>query len=84
MNAIGKMNGFSVPKQPVVNPQPTPVVRPIRPQAPQGLNVIQPNQAPNAGVNPSAQPKTLPGIRPTGDLSSNVKEKTIKIPDFLK
>ena len=84
MNAIGKMNNsFSMPK-PTVSPQPSQVVRPVRPQAPQGLNVIQPNQNPNAGVNPSAPQKPLQGIRPTGDLSSNVREKTLKIPDFLK
>lgn len=84
ISAIGKMNNsFSMPK-PTVNPQPTPVVRP-RPQPPQGLNVIQPNQNPNAGgVNPSAPQKPIQGIRPTGDLSSNVREKTLKIPDFLK
>ncbi len=85
ISAIGKMNNnFSMPKAPVT-PQSGPVVRPIRPQGPQGLNIIQPNQNPNAqGANPSAPQKPIPGIRPTGDLSSNVREKTLKIPDFLK
>ena len=84
ISAIGKMNNnFSMPKPPV-NPQPGQVVRP-RPQPPQGLNVIQPNQNTNAGgTNPSAPQKPIQGIRPTGDLSSNVREKTLKIPDFLK
>ena len=84
ISAIGKMNNnFSMPK-PVVNSQSGQVVRP-RPQAPQGLNVIQPNQNPNAGAgNPSAPQKPIQGIKPTGDLSSNVREKTLKIPDFLK
>ena len=84
ISAIGKMNNnFSIPK-PAVNPQPNPVVRP-RPQPSQGLNVIQPNQNTNAGsANPSAPQKPIQGIRPTGDLSSNVREKTLKIPDFLK
>lgn len=84
ISAIGKMNNNFSMSKPTVNPQPAPVVRP-RPQAPQGLNVIQPNQNPNAGsVNPSAPQKPIQGIRPTGDLSSNVREKTLKIPDFLK
>lgn len=84
ISAIGKMNnGFSMPK-PTVNPQPAPISRP-RPQAPQGLNVIQPNQNSNAGSgNPSVTQRPIQGIRPTGDLSSNVREKTLKIPDFLK
>lgn len=84
ISAIGKMNnGFSMPK-PTVNPQPAPISRP-RPQAPQGLNVIQPNQNSNAGSgNPSVTQRPIQGIRSTGDLSSNVREKTLKIPDFLK
>lgn len=84
INTIGKMNGFTVPK-PTVNPQPAPVVRPVRPQVqPGGLNVIQPNQTPNTEAGPAAAQRPFQGIRPTGDLSSNVREKTLKIPDFLK
>ena len=82
MTSMAKMNGFTVPK-PAVNPQSSQVVRPARPPQ-QGLNVIQPNQAPDTGANTAAPQKPLQGIRPTGDLSSNVREKTLKIPDFLK
>lgn len=83
LNAIGKMNGFTVPK-PAVNPQPAPAVRPVRTPMPQGLNVIQPGQPQSAGANTAAPQRPIQGIRPTGDLSSNVREKTLKIPDFLK
>jgi len=83
MASLGKMNGFTVPK-PAVNPQASQVARPVRPQQPQGLNVIQPNQAQGAGAGSVEPKKPLQGIRPTGDLSSNVREKTLKIPDFLK
>lgn len=83
INAIGKMNAFAVPKS-TVNPQPSPAVRQARPQMPQGLNVIQPNQTQSTAGNPVPPQRPLQGIRPTGDLSSNVREKTLKIPDFLK
>lgn len=83
VNAIGKMNNFTVPK-PSVNPQSASAVRPVRQPMSQGLNVMQPGQFPGNGANAPAQQRPAHGIRPTGDLSSNVREKTLKIPDFLK
>lgn len=89
--ARGKINSFTVPKPTVnmnMNMQTPPVVRPtVRPQTPQGLNVIQPNQtrsAEGSSTAPLPRPMQGMGIRPARDLSSNVKEKTLQIPDFLK
>ncbi len=87
---LGKVGGFTVPKSaPVYNAQTASNVRPVRPQQPQSLNVIQPTASGNtdAGANPNAgtgAQRTYQGIRPTGDLSSNVREKKLQIPDFLK
>ncbi len=72
---MGKINSnFSVKPGNVPN---TPV-RP-RPQAPAGVNVIQPNSQPQ---NPQQRP--MNGIKPPADLRSNVKEQTLNIPNFLK
>lgn len=72
---MGKINSnFSVKPSNVPN---TPV-RP-RPQAPAGVNVIQPNSQPQ---NPQQRP--MNGIKPPADLRSNVKEQTLNIPNFLK
>ena len=45
---------------------------------PAGINVISPASSGQAPVKP------LQGIQKTTDLKSNVKEQTLKIPDFLK
>ncbi|MCI7789473.1 MAG: cell division protein FtsZ [Lachnospiraceae bacterium] len=67
-NKIG--NNFSV----------TPKTNVVKPKTP-GINVI-----PSANnVTPNTAPvKPLQGIQRPADLKSNVQEKTLKIPDFLK
>lgn len=77
VNNMGRINSnFSVKPNNIPN---TPV-RP-RPQAPAGINVIQPNgQAPQG----PAQPRPNNIVKPPTDLRSNVKEQTLNIPSFLK
>ena len=60
-------------------------VRP-RPQVPpgmQGTRPIPPTAVPG-GMPANPQAKPLTGIKPPTDIRSNVKEQSIKIPDFLK
>ena len=77
-SAMGKFgSNFSVTPKSIQ----TPITRP-KPQAPgvPGVNVIQ---ASNGGqVNTPVRPLT--GIKQPADLRSNVKEQSLKIPDFLK
>ncbi|MDE6220743.1 MAG: cell division protein FtsZ [Lachnospiraceae bacterium] len=77
VNNMGRINSnFSVKPNNIPN---TPA-RP-RPQAPAGINVIQPNgQAPQG----PAQPRPNNIVKPPTDLRSNVKEQTLNIPSFLK
>ena len=67
---LGKLgSNFSVtPKTPISKPKP----------ATPGVNVIPPQTSNTVPVKP------LPGIQRPTDLRSNVKEQTLKIPDFLK
>ena len=75
--AMGKLgSNFSVTPKNIQ----TPISRP-KPQAPMsGVNVIQ---ASNGGqANTPVRPLT--GIKQPADIRSNVKEQSLKIPDFLK
>ena len=67
---LGKLgSNFSVtPKTPISKPKPSTP----------GVNVIPPQTSNTVPVKP------LPGIQRPTDLRSNVKEQTLKIPDFLK
>lgn len=85
---MGRINSnFSVRPNNVQNmpvrprPQPAPTVNVIQPngQAPSNMN----NNNMNNNNNLSAT-RPLTGIKPTGDLRSNVKEQTLNIPSFLK
>lgn len=77
LNNRGRINsGFSVKPNNIPNAPQRP-----RPQAPAGVNVMQPGgQAPQA----APQPRPNSGIKPPSDLRSNVKEQTLNIPSFLK
>ena len=56
--------------------QPIPIKKPVYPA---------PNQQPVQGVNGNTTSMpNLSGIKPVTDLKSNVKEQSLKIPDFLK
>ena len=75
---LGKIgNNFSVtPKTPLVKPK-APGVG--------GLNVIQPGSGAPAGQNSRPMPtKPIQGIQRPTEVRSNVKEQSLKIPDFLK
>ncbi|MBQ3164871.1 MAG: cell division protein FtsZ [Lachnospiraceae bacterium] len=55
---------------------------PVTVNKPAGINVIQ---AANSNVTQNTAPiRPLPGIQRPADLKSNVQEKSLKIPDFLK
>ena len=73
MSKLG--SNFSVTPK---NVQPT-VQRP-RPQTAAGVNVIPGTNSGQATV----PVRPLAGIKPPADLRSNVKEQSLKIPDFLK
>lgn len=71
-NSAAKLtNSFSV----------TPKTTVVKPKTP-GINVI-PSGNPGAAPNP-VPVKPIQGIQRPTDLKSNVQEKTLKIPDFLK
>ena len=72
--AINKFGGnFSMVGK---NGQPIPIKKPVYPA---------PNQQPVQGVNGNTTSMpNLSGIKPVTDLKSNVKEQSLKIPDFLK
>ncbi len=60
----------------------TPVGMNMNKPKPTGINVIQ---AANNTVTPNTAPlRPIPGIQRPADLKSNVQEKSLKIPDFLK
>ena len=73
-HAINKFRGnFSMVGK---NGQPIPIKKPVYPA---------PNQQPVQGVNGNTTSMpNLSGIKPVTDLKSNVKEQSLKIPDFLK
>ncbi len=55
---------------------------PVSVNKPAGINVIQ---AANNNVTQNTVPvRPIPGIQKPADLKSNVQEKSLKIPDFLK
>lgn len=72
--AINKFGGnFSMVGK---NGQPIPIKKPVYPA---------PNPQPVQGVNGNTTSMpNLSGIKPVTDLKSNVKEQSLKIPDFLK
>ncbi|MCM1182078.1 MAG: cell division protein FtsZ [Roseburia sp.] len=79
---MGKLgSNFSVAPK---NVPPTPV-RP-RPQVPPGMQGTRPipPTAVSGAMPGNPQVKPLTGIKPATDIRSNVKEQSIKIPDFLK
>ena len=85
---MGRINSnFSVRPNNVQNmpvrprPQPTPSVNVIQPNGQASNNMNNNNM--NNNNNLSAT-RPLTGIKPTGDLRSNVKEQTLNIPSFLK
>ena len=70
-NKIG--NNFSVtPKTNMVKPKPA------------GINVIPAGNAGAATVPNTIPVRPIQGIQRPADLKSNVQEKSLKIPDFLK
>ena len=53
----------------------------ITPSSLKGFN-LQPGAVPNSTVKPGVQP--VPGLQKPADIRSNVKDQSLKIPDFLQ
>ena len=53
----------------------------MTPNSLKGFN-LQPGAVPNSNVKPGVQP--VPGIQKPADIRSNVKDQSLKIPDFLQ
>ena len=88
---MGRINNFSVRPNNVQNmpvrprPQPTPgSVNVIPPNGQAQNNMNGNNINNNTNNNNLSATRPLTGIKPTGDLRSNVKEQTLNIPSFLK